>query len=86
MVAAFTYSDSILDNRNSMAYKSGSRDPLHKPKNGTQRVVTDSADSSSHLQVFMNGRVGSLASHTLLSTTTSTAIQEQQKALWVGRL
>ncbi len=25
------------------------------PKNGTQRVVTDAADGSDHLQVFMNG-------------------------------
>jgi hypothetical protein len=27
----------------------------HQPKNGTQRVVTDAADGSNHLQVFMNG-------------------------------
>ncbi len=38
-----------------MAAKSGSRDPLHNPKNGTQRVVIDPADGSNHLQVFMNG-------------------------------
>jgi hypothetical protein len=38
-----------------MAYKSGSRDPLHNPKNGTQRVATDPTDGSNHLRVFMNG-------------------------------
>ena len=38
-----------------MAYKSGSRDPLHNPKNGTQKVVTDPTDGSNHLEVFMNG-------------------------------
>lgn len=32
-----------------MTYKSGSRDPLHNPKNGTQRVVTDPTDGSNHL-------------------------------------
>ena len=30
-----------------MSSKSGSRDPSHNPKNGTQRVVTD-ADGSDH--------------------------------------
>ena len=33
-----------------MAYKSGSRDRLYNPKNGTQRVVID----PNHLQIFMN--------------------------------
>jgi hypothetical protein len=38
-----------------MAFKSGSRDPLYNPKNGTQRVIIDPADGSNHLQVFFNG-------------------------------
>jgi hypothetical protein len=37
-----------------VASKYGARNPSH-PKNRTQRVVTDSADGSDHLQVFMNG-------------------------------
>ena len=37
-----------------MAYKSGSRDSLHNPKNGTQRVVTDTADGSTLLYTVIN--------------------------------
>jgi hypothetical protein len=37
-----------------VAAKYGSKDPS-LPKNGTQRVVTDIADGSNYLQVFMNG-------------------------------
>jgi hypothetical protein len=36
-----------------VAAKYGAKNPSH-PKNGTQRVVTDAADGSNHLQVFMN--------------------------------
>ncbi|MGH9951472.1 MAG: hypothetical protein ACRD5J_07600, partial [Nitrososphaeraceae archaeon] len=37
-----------------MAATYWSKDPSH-PKNGTQRVVTDDADGSNHLEVFFNG-------------------------------